>query len=394
MAFAWLTASEVQRLVAAFPPGSLRFVGGAVRDSILGKPVGDIDAATTLTPDATMGALEKAGIKAIPTGIAHGTITAAINGKSLEITTLRKDVATDGRHATVAYTDDWQEDAKRRDFTMNALYLSPEGTLIDYFAGVADAKAGRITFIGDPAARIQEDYLRILRFFRFYAYYGKIKPESSQLAACAAHAAGIATLSGERIQQEMLKLLFAPRASDTLSLMPPEVIRATFGFTLHKIQAVANLEKIEQQLQVKPQALIRLSLLLPSPSALEHLAQKWKLPQEARKKLQIWQLQGEKLSEKSDVREQKKLIRALGQELFSGLVMQRWAEQPAAHWSAMIDLANHWQVPVFPVSGNDLIALGIAPGKAMGELLAALEATWEAADYALSKEALLASAKP
>ena len=176
------------------------------------KSVQDVDAATTLLPQATMALLEKAGIRAIPTGIAHGTVTAVIDGKHIEITTLRRDVATDGRHAEVAFTDDWEEDASRRDFTLNALYLSPSGELFDYFGGQADAKAGHVRFIGDPAARIAEDYLRILRFFRFHAHYGKSAPDAIALKACA-HAAGhIESLSGERIQHELLKLLAAPHA--------------------------------------------------------------------------------------------------------------------------------------------------------------------------------------
>ena len=179
---AWLHWPQTKRLVAAFAPypQTLRFVGGAVRDSLLGREVKDVDAATTLLPEAVMALLEKAKIAAIPTGIDHGTVTAVIDGKHFEITTLRKDLACDGRHADVAFTDNWRDDAQRRDFTMNAMYLSPEGELFDYFDGETDARAGKVRFIGDAGARIAEDYLRILRFFRFFAHYGVGAPDGAR----------------------------------------------------------------------------------------------------------------------------------------------------------------------------------------------------------------------
>src|SRR5579872_7361897 len=205
----WLKWPETQALIKAFADAKapIRFVGGCVRDALLGRAVQDVDVATPLRPEATMALLQKAGIKAIPTGIDHGTATAVIHGKHFEITTLRKDVSTDGRHATVAYTDDWKEDAARRDFTINALYLSPDGELFDYFNGARDAKEGHVRFIGNAGERIREDYLRILRFFRFYAWYGKTEPDKEALTACTEAANNIGTLSGERVQQEMLKLL-------------------------------------------------------------------------------------------------------------------------------------------------------------------------------------------
>jgi poly(A) polymerase len=191
----WRHWPETQKLVTAFSsyPHAVRFVGGAVRDTLLDRLVQDIDVATTLLPEATMSVLQQAGIHVVPTGIQHGTVTAVIDGRHFEITTLRKDVACDGRHAEVAFTDNWQEDASRRDFTMNAMYMSTEGELFDYFSGQEDAKAGRVRFIGDANTRISEDYLRILRFFRFYAHYGREAPNYEALVACAANVSHLAS---------------------------------------------------------------------------------------------------------------------------------------------------------------------------------------------------------
>jgi poly(A) polymerase len=232
---AWLNDAKTRTLLAAFGDVPLRFVGGCVRDAVMGRNVGDIDCATPAKPEEVVALLEAADIKAVPTGLAHGTITAVIDSKPFEITTLRKDVACDGRHAEVEYTDDWQQDALRRDFTMNALYCDAHGEVFDYTDGVDAARAGRIQFIGDAEARIREDGLRILRFFRFFATHGLGAPDTTALKACAAHKAMLADLSGERIQQEMLKLcaaespyaaLEAMQQGDVLAALLPQ---ATLG---------------------------------------------------------------------------------------------------------------------------------------------------------------------
>jgi poly(A) polymerase len=234
----WLQQSPVRALIAAFAAvGSpLRFVGGCVRDSLLDRPVKDIDAATPAIPPQVITLLEKSGIKAIPTGIAHGTVTAVIENKHVEITTLRRDAQCDGRHASVEFSDDWREDAARRDFTMNALYLSPQGELFDYFGGLDDARHGRVRFIGEPASRIREDGLRVLRFFRFYAWFGRGAPDAAALEACVAERGMIKRLSGERIQKEMLTLLAAPGPVPALRAMQEtgvlaEVMLAPLSFS-------------------------------------------------------------------------------------------------------------------------------------------------------------------
>src|SRR6478672_10767184 len=211
----WLTASSTRAVMAALEaaggPGCARFVGGCVRNALIGAPVDDIDIATTLKPEETDKAIRAAGLKAVPTGIAHGTVTAVTERTPFEITTLRRDVSTDGRNATVAFTDDWAEDAARRDFRLNALYADASGEVFDPTGhGVSDAAEGRIVFVGEARTRIREDYLRILRFFRFYAWYGRGEPDAEAMAACAALAEGMTRLSAERVSKEMLKLLAAP----------------------------------------------------------------------------------------------------------------------------------------------------------------------------------------
>ena len=211
----WLEAAATRAVIAALEaaggPGCARFVGGCVRNALIGQPVEDVDIATTLRPEETERAIRAAGLKAVPTGLAHGTVTAISGREPFEITTLRRDVSTDGRNATVAFTDDWAEDAGRRDFRLNALYADAGGQVFDPTGeGVADALAGRVVFVGDPATRIREDYLRILRFFRFFAWYGAGEPDPAGLAACAALAPGMSRLSAERVSKELTRLLAAP----------------------------------------------------------------------------------------------------------------------------------------------------------------------------------------
>jgi len=217
----WMTAAGTRAVLAALQAegAAARFAGGAVRDAVLGRDAADVDIATTGRPEDNVRLLERAGLRVIPTGLAHGTITALAGGHAFEVTTLRVDVETFGRRARVAFTEDWSADAARRDFTMNALYADPEGQVWDPTGGLADLAAGRVRFVGEPAARIAEDYLRILRFFRFLAWFGRAPADSAALAACAEGAKGLDGLSGERIAQELLKLLAAPDPLPALRLM-------------------------------------------------------------------------------------------------------------------------------------------------------------------------------
>ena len=384
----WLFAPEIKTLTWALP--GLRFVGGAVRDSLLGKPVGDVDAAIPLAPEAVMAALEKAGIRAIPTGIAHGTVTALVNHVPFEITTLRKDVATDGRHAQVAFTDDWEADAARRDFTMNALYLSPEGELFDYFGGAEDAKNGVVKFIGDTDARIQEDYLRILRFFRFFAHYGKGEADILTIAACETYAEKIDSLSGERVQAELFKLLAAPESPYTLRLMEQTgILRHVLGFDtrLEPFEMLMTFDNIP--------LLLRFAIMLLSADnpavALVIVAEKLRLSNEYKNQLSLLLQHSSHVKADTPLPQQKHLIRTLGAPVFSALVCLRAAMAGGLTpvYEAMLDVAVEWKVPVFPITGADLKAQGFAEGKALGDKLKELEEKWEASDYALTKEELL-----
>jgi|CXWL01.1.fsa_nt_gi poly(A) polymerase len=409
----WLAWKQTQKLIKAFADAGksaeLRFVGGAVRDSLLGINVSDVDAATTLTPQAVMELLQQADIRAIPTGIKHGTITAAIDGKNFEITTLRRDTACDGRHAEVEFTDNWQEDAARRDFAMNALYLSADGELFDYFFGADDARAGRVRFIGDARQRITEDYLRILRFFRFFAYYGKNDADKTALAACSEFAEKIESLSGERIQHEMLKLLAAPAPFSTLALMQNAgVLKQIFGFDIclrHpelvegslqnkvKISRIARNDKIfssrpRNKCGVTMLAFLLLNAEIPPVDALNILADRWRLSNDLKRYLLTIATHINDISANIPTSRQKQLIRKLGAEIFSDIILLKQELQPRENYSEMLALAENWQIPIMPVSGKDLIELGIPEGKILGEKLHKLEKIWEESDYKFGKEDL------
>ncbi len=385
---AWMAWPETRTLIGAFAGrGELRFVGGAVRDALLGRDVTDVDAATPLLPDQVMALLERAGIRPVPTGIDHGTVTAVIAGKHFEITTLRKDTACDGRHAEVAYTADWEEDAARRDFTMNALYLSPEGKLFDYHGGEADAKAGRLRFIGDADARIREDYLRILRLFRFHAHYGKAPLDKTTLAVCGRLASHIASLSGERVRHEMLKLLSAPDPLSALTAMQE------CGALAHAIGFAPDLKTIAH-LSASPQGereILRLAALLAGDPAQEPaVGERWKLSNDVKYTLKALLAGAQKLDAAMPLAQQKHWLRQWGKTLFRNCVQLR-AAASGGDYAGMLTLADTWDIPKFPLSGKDLLALGVVEGRIVGEILAGLEKRWEESDYTLSREALLAT---
>lgn len=386
----WRHWPQTEALVQAFGDAPVRFVGGAVRDAILGRPVTDVDVATPLLPEAVQAQLAAAGIRTIPTGIAHGTVTAIIDQKTFEITTLRKDVATDGRHAQVAFTDDWQVDAMRRDFTMNALYLSPQGELFDLVGGQADAQAGIVRFIGDAKSRIREDHLRILRFFRFHAHYGKGKPDSESLAACHQLAEGILGLSGERIGHEMMRLMAAHQVLPTLAQMQ-ECAACVFGGATLDRERLASLEAAEMALLIPPVPLRRLAALLRLHDV-AGLAERWRLSGEVKQALSTRLAHLPPSHQPLPPSHQKALLRRIGREAFSDVALLSCAQSGAADispWQDMLELPNRWESPVFPVTGKDLLLLGMQEGKELGQALAKLETLWEESDYTLTREELL-----
>ena len=367
----WRQKRGVGRLLKALgaKQGLTRYVGGAVRDDLLGLPVSDVDFATKLTPEEVIERLEKAHIKAVPTGIDHGTITAVADGQPAEITTLRADVSTDGRRATVAFTDDWMADASRRDFTINALYADPEdGEVHDYFGGLEDLKARHVRFIGDPLVRIAEDHLRILRFFRFHARYGRGAPDAAGLDACTARANDLMALSRERIADELLKLLALAEPTATVALMIGRGILKPVLPEIVSAEHLARLVRAEQAGGFDPDALRRLSALLPpEPEPAERIAARLKLSNKAKKRLAL-------AADRDLSANRHALAYWIGTESAQDRLLLADKPQDAA---ALTD----WSLPRLPITGGQLIKRGVTQGPLVARTLQAIERAWVAAGF-------------
>ncbi|WP_024353089.1 CCA tRNA nucleotidyltransferase [Brevundimonas naejangsanensis] len=376
----WLTADATRAVMAALAAAGgadcARFVGGCVRNAVLGAPIDDVDIATVLTPEAVVRALKAAGLKSVPTGMEHGTVTAISERQPFEITTLRRDVSTDGRRATVAFTDDWAEDAARRDFRLNALYADAQGVILDPTgAGYDDALAGRIVFVGEPEQRIEEDYLRILRFYRFFAWYGRGAPDAAAVAACAALAEGVERLSAERVSKEMLKLLAAPDPRPAVRLMQDagvlgRIVPQPEGVTL-----------FEAMVGVSPDPVLRLSALLPADvETVRASANRLRLSNAQKDRL-IAAARAPLDPDISDARARAVIWRE-GRQAFEDRVMRAWAGgAEAARMQALLALAADWTPPKLPVGGRDLARLGLKPGPETGRVLKAFEDGWIADDF-------------
>ncbi|RST31679.1 CCA tRNA nucleotidyltransferase [Sphingomonas ginkgonis] len=359
-------------LLAALGQGTARFVGGAVRDTLLGLPVQDLDLATSLSPYEVMRRLGAADIRTVPTGIAHGTVTAISRGQVAEITTLRSDVTTDGRRATVAFTDDWKADAERRDFTINALYWDPaDGAApIDYFGGLDDLAAAHVRFIGEPLQRIAEDHLRILRFFRFHARFGRGAPDPAALAACTARANDLMALSRERIADELLKLLALPAPAATVAVMlEAGILRPV----LPEIESAAlpRLERLvaaEAAAGTAPDGLRRLAALLPpDPALAERVAARLKISNKARARIAA-------AADPALGANPRALAYALGSEGAADRLLL--ADRPGD-----VRALAGWTVPRLPIGGGELIRRGLAPGPVVAATLRAIERQWVAAGF-------------
>jgi poly(A) polymerase len=395
----WMTApatrAVIDALEAAGGPGSARFVGGCVRDAILKRPIGDIDIATPLTPDVVTKALTDSGLKAVPTGIEHGTVTAIADHKPFEITTLRRDVETDGRRAVVAFTNDWAEDAARRDFRLNALYLEPNGRLHDPTGGgIADARAGRIVFVGDAETRIREDYLRILRFFRFYAWFGKGEADAEGLKACAALKDGVKTLSGERVSKELLKLLAAedPRAS--VRLMASSGVLSALLPEAGPLARFDNLVEIETGMLFEEDAELRLAALLPDDrNAVTGAARRLRLSNALRDRLIAACSDDLRLTSFMSPREMRRAIYRLGAETFKDRIKLAWAasERTATYvqWRMLYAYADAWTPPPFPLDGAEIMAAGVPEGPLIGQVRREVEDWWIDLDFTDDKMAVL-----
>jgi len=405
---AWFRARPLRALFTALnrDGGEARVVGGAVRNTLIGMPVSDVDLATTHAPEETVRLATEAGFKVVPTGIAHGTVTIVVAGQPFEVTTLRRDVETDGRRATVAFGTDWQADAERRDFTINALYATADGAVIDHVGGLADIGTRTLRFIGDAEQRIREDYLRILRFFRFFAWYGSGRPEAEGLRACARLKEGMAQLSAERVWSEMKKLLAAPdpsrallwtRQTGVLTMVLPESEK--WG-----IDAVHGLVRTEGDLGWAADPLLRLESIVPPDAVrMEALGKRLRMSNVERARLEAWARADAVKPELSEQALKKAIYHGSRQAVLDRIRLayaaarQEAAASDAAMvragaFSRLLDTAENFEIPVFPVTGGDLLAQGVEKGPALGARLRALETFWIDSGFRLDRATLLEKA--
>ena len=374
------------RLFAALDAAGIaaRFVGGCVRNAVLGRGIDDIDIAVAKPPETVMLALRAAKLKAIPTGLKHGTVTAVVDGRTFELTTLRRDVETDGRHAVVAFTDDWLEDAQRRDFTFNALYADRDGTLYDPFDGRADLAQKRVRFIGDPDLRIAEDRLRVLRFFRFHAWYGAPPLDGPSYDACARHAGALGNLSGERVAKEVLRLLSAADPADAIEAM------ADAGALDHWLPEYDGTTRLRALIarETAPDGLRRLAAILENDADATAIGKRLKLSTQQALRLEIMLAREPAMDVAGGARAWRSGIYRLGTSLYIDRLLL--AVDATGDWRAALALAQSWTPPELPVSGGDALKLGLKPGPKVGALLDQVERWWITGDFTADRAACLA----
>jgi poly(A) polymerase len=387
----WMTAPEtaavMDALEAAGGADCARYVGGAVRNTLIGKPVSEVDIATRLTPDAVTAALKAAGLKAVPTGFEHGTVTAVSGGKPFEITTLRRDLATDGRRAVVAFTDDWAEDARRRDFTLNALYAHRDGTLFDPTGhGIADCRAGRIVFVGEAEERVAEDYLRILRFFRFFAWYGFGPADAAALAACETLKGELKTLSAERISKELLKLMAADDPREAVALMAKSGVLGEVLPAPIDLARFEGLVAIEDETLFETDPVLRLAALLPDDQVgAVQFAERLRLSNAERDRIAAALAPTPVFKSWMSPREIRRTLYRVGAQAFRDRAKLAWARADRTattpQWRGMIALGEGWNRPAFPLTGEDVIAAGAPKGPMVGQVLLEVEEWWIDHDF-------------
>jgi poly(A) polymerase len=395
----WMDAPETRRVVDALQAegAKVRFVGGCVRDALLKRPIKDIDIATPDPPERVLALLDDAGIHAIPTGIEHGTVTAVIGKAHYEITTLRVDVESFGRHARIEYTDDWRVDASRRDFTMNALSADPDGKVYDPFDGIADMAAGRVRFVGEPERRIEEDALRLLRFFRFHAHYGRgTAMEARALHACRRMAGRLDGLSGERVAGELVRLLLADEPTPSLLVMHSHGILSHILPEAQEFGRMRTLAWLERRgvvrPEIRPDSMRRLAALIRTDRAgALALGERLKLSGVQTKRVAAMAAPRVQVESTMDGPATRRALRKVGTDEFRDLVLLAWAARRALdarphaaeteRWNHLLDVARDWVPVELPVKGRDLMEMGVPHGPRIGSLLAAVEVWWEELDY-------------
>ena len=389
---AWLGTADSRAVLAALQAegGEARFVGGCVRDALI-DPLADpqdLDVATQEPPQRAAALLERAGFRVVPTGLAHGTVTALGKTRIYEVTTLRRDVATDGRHAEVAFTTDFVADAARRDFTVNAMSCDGLGRLFDPFGGRADLEAGRIRFVGDPASRIREDYLRILRWFRFFARFGREPPDGPALAACAAEAAGIERLSGERLRRELLLLLELPQAVRAIGLMAETGVLERVVAAPLRIAALAELRRSAGGAD----AILALAAMLRPGDRRTVAGVAGRLRLSRAEAARLARLATAPLPDVgAPLALHRRGIEADGPSDYLDR-LRLAAGESGADATALLEELERWPVPAFPLDGDDLLAAGMAPGRELGRILGLVHAWWRERDFAPDRAACLARA--
>ena len=403
----WMVAPETKAVMAALRSkgSSVRFVGGCVRDAVIGRTAADIDIATPDQPDTVMELLGCAGIACYPSGIEHGTVTATVGKQEFQITSLRVDVETNGRHAKVQFTRDWALDAQRRDFTINALFCAADGTVYDPFGGVADLRTGRVRFVGNPIDRMNEDVLRVLRFFRFFAHYGHPPADMKALVACRSMAGALPNLSRERVRDEFLKLLCARDPASTLSLMKqnhilaPILPEATRLERLRAMSVIGAEYRTEFRLRIEP--IRRLGAVVDTDAkGAETIGKSLRLSNADTRRLARMLSPSHPITVDSDERAQKRSLYMMGKETFVDVVCLVWSEHLSEGYQAwesltecygpMLSRAKDWTAPKLPIDGDDVIAAGIPEGPEVSKVLKRVEDWWLASDFQPDREAALA----
>jgi len=390
----WLKSGPAARVLKLLNADGeeARVVGGAVRNALLGLPIGDIDIATTALPEEVVRRAKAAGIKSVPTGIEHGTVTLVVDAAPFEVTTLREDTETFGRKAKVAFGRDWVRDAERRDFTINGLSVDAQGCVHDYVGGLEDIAARRVRFIGEPARRIEEDYLRILRFFRIHAAYGAGEPDRASYLACISGQAGLAGLSAERIRVEILKLMVADGAVVAVNAMADGGLLLPIFGGIAYTGPFAKLISIEHVLGLVPDPVRRLGALAVAVTEdARRLASRLRLSNAETKALDSMGHRWWRLGGMDEARAKRRLYR-LGEERYRDRLMLAWARSgegsDAASWRELANLPAHWTAPKFPLKAADFLARRLAQGPELGQALGLAEDAWLAADFPLDQPAL------